>query len=522
MQYSFPMLPGEYWWGGTTANSNCPLHQDSEYYENFIDFSTSASNQAMPFFVSSHGRYIWSDHPFQVDVSKGEFTLEGQDIQLIQAGNTLREAYLAASRAHFPCDQKELPEEFFKTAQYNTWMEFTYYPTQEGVLAFARNYLKNGFAPGIFIIDEGWHGRYGDWEFDFARFPDPKKMVDELHEMGFKVLLWVVPYVCADGVKFVCSLRPLVGTDPEMAKHVYMRNENNDVAIIRWWNGYSAILDMHNPWDQRFLDDQLQHLMKDYGIDGFKFDGGSVGSYKPKNVINGSFATDKTPHELNQAWNQFGSRYPFHEYKDSYLRGGHNAIQRLRDKGHRWEGNGINQLLPCALTCGLIGHPFICPDMIGGGEWSYNYLPGFQIDEELFVRMAQCSALFPMMQFSWAPWKALSAENMAICVEAAQLHQRMAGEILSLVKEAEKTGEPILRTLEYNDPHQGYAKITDQFMLGEDILVAPVVTKGTRERLVAFPQGCWEDENGRRYQGRTEKWMAAPLEKLLWFKRIKE
>lgn len=522
MQYRFSMLPGEYWWGGTVANSDCPLHQESEYHENFIDFSTSASNQAMPLFVSSHGRYIWSDHPFKVDVSKGEFVMEGQDIQLIQAGNTLREAYLAVSRAHFPCDQKELPEEFFQTAQYNTWMEFTYYPTQEGVLEFARNYLKNGFAPGIFIIDEGWHGRYGDWEFDFARFPDPKKMVDELHELGFKVLLWVVPYVCADGVKFVRSLRPLVGTDPEMAKHVYMRNENNDVAIIRWWNGYSAILDMHNPWDQRFLDDQLQHLMKDYGIDGFKFDGGSVDSYNPKNVINGSFATDKTPHELNQAWNQFGSRYPFHEYKDSYLCGGHNAIQRLRDKGHRWEGNGINQLLPCALTCGLIGHPFICPDMIGGGEWSYNYLPGFQIDEELFVRMAQCSALFPMMQFSWAPWKALSAENMALCVEAAQLHQNMAGEILALVKESEKTGEPILRTLEYNDPHQGYAKITDQFMLGEDILVAPVVTKGTRERIVYFPEGLWEDENGQRYQGRTEKLLPAPLEKLLWFKRIKE
>ncbi len=225
---------------------------------------------------------------------------------------------------------------------------------------------------------------------------------------------------------------------------------------------------------------------------------------------------------MNQAWNEFGRRYPYHEYKDSYLAGGHNAIQRLRDKGHRWDGNGINHLLPCALTCSLIGHPFVCPDMIGGGEWSYNYLPGFQIDEELFVRMAQCSALFPMMQFSWAPWKALSKENLAICVEAAKLHQRMAGEIMALVKDAEKTGEPIMRTLEYNDPHQGYAPITDEFMLGADILAAPVVTKGTRERTVYFPAGLWEDEEGVRYQGRTAQVLASPIEKLLWFKRVKE
>ena len=228
-----------------------------------------------------------------------------------------------------------------------------------------------------------------------------------------------------------------------------------------------------------------------------------------------------TPHELNIAWNEFGARYPFHEYKDTYLGGGKNVIQRLRDKGHRWDGDGINQLIPCALTCSLIGHPFICPDMIGGGEWSYNFLPGFTIDQELFVRMAQCSALFPMMQFSWAPWKALSPENLELCRQAAQLHLQLSDEILALVHEAEDSGEPILRPLEYNDPHHGYAGITDQFMLGRDLLVAPVVTKGTRQRKVIFPAGIWRDEDGTEYAGGTEQLLPAPLEKLLWFRRVR-
>ncbi|MDD6884849.1 MAG: glycoside hydrolase family 31 protein [Eubacteriales bacterium] len=516
MRYEFPIQPGEFWWGGTVASDKCPLTVDSEYHQ---DFFQECGNQTMPFFVSSEGWYLWSDNPFRVDVAGGVFVIEGEDVRRIRGGSNLREAYCSAMRDHFPCDGKVLPEAFFRTAQYNTWMEFTYYPTQEGVLAYAREYLKNGFAPGVLILDEGWHGRYGTWEFDFARFPDPRKMVDELHAMGFTVLLWVVPYVCADGVNFVRSLRPLRGTDPEMAKHLYMRNEKDEVAIIRWWNGYSAVLNLSNPYDAKFLDDQLQHLMRDYGVDGFKFDGGTPAAYNDRNVINGSFKGDMTPHALNIAWNEFGYRYPYHEYKDTYKGGGKNAIQRLRDKGHRWDGDGINQLIPCALTCGLIGHPFVCPDMIGGGEWSYNYLPGFQIDEELFVRMAQCSALFPMMQFSWAPWKALSPENMALCRDAALLHQRMSDEILRLVRSAEKSGEPILRALEYNDPHKGYAAITDQFMLGEDILVAPVVTKGTRERRVVFPEGQWKDENGRIYSGNTVQVLPAPLEKLLWFHR---
>ena len=519
MKYHFDMLPGEHWWGGEVASGAFPLTMTSDYH---MDFRKDCNgNQCMPLFVSDQGRYIWSDHPFRVDVRDGEFAFDGEDVRIVWAGETLKDAYRAAQRAHFPCDGKKLPEAFFRTAQYNTWMEFTYYPTQEGVIEFAEGWLRRGYEPGVFIIDEGWHGRYGVWDFDRARFPDPKAMIDRLHELGFIVLLWVVPFVCPDGPAFVRSLRPLVGTDAEMAKHLYMRNEKGDVALVEWWNGYGAVLNLDNPWDAKFLDDQLQHLIRDYGVDGFKFDGGTVQAYSNENVVNGRLDTTLTPHELNMAWNRFGARYAYHEYKDTYKGGGRNGIQRLRDKYHSWDNVGINLLVPCALTCGLIGHPFICPDMIGGGEWAFNYLPGFHVDEELFVRMAQCSALFPMMQYSWAPWRLLSEENQAICVEAAKLHCRMADEILALVRDAEQTGEPILRALEYNDPHRGYAEITDEFMLGGDILVAPVVTKGTRERKVVFPEGCWQDEDGKLYEGNTSAVLPAPLDKLLWFRRVK-
>lgn len=522
MQFCFEMLENEHWWGGTVASSACPLTAGSEYHQ---DFRVDCGNQTMPMFLSDHGRCIWSDKPFKVDVVDGRFVMEGEGITIETLGGTLREAYLEAQKRYFPCDKKTLPEDFFRTAQYNTWMEFTYYPTQEGVLKFAHEWLDHGYPPGIFIIDEGWHGRYGVWEFDFARFPDPKGMVDKLHEMGFIVLLWVTPFVCADGPDFVRSLRPLKGTDPEMAKHLYMRVEGSgggegEPAIVRWWNGASAILNPANPWDTKYLDGRLQFLMNEYGVDGFKFDGGSPHTYVDSNVLNGSFACKMSPQELNQAWNEFGRRYRYHEYKDTYGGGGKNCIQRLRDKHPTWDGMGINQLVPCAITCGLIGHPFICPDMIGGGEWSFRFIPGFEMDEELFVRMAQCSALFPMMQFSWSPWSCLNEENQKACLAAAELHQSMAEEIIALVHEAEESGEPILRTLEYNDPRKGYASVTDEFMLGENLLVAPVLTKGAREREVIFPAGSWQAPDGRVYEGNTCCVLPAPLDQLLWFRKV--
>lgn len=516
--YHFEMKSGEYWWGGTTMHAYCPLNDKSEYHMNFL---TDSWNQTMPLFISSKGRIIWSEEPFIIDISNGNIDIKGGIVTLEETGSTLREAYTTAQKKYFPCDKKELEKEFFKVPQYNSWIEFAYYPTQEGILKYAHGIIDHGFKPGIFIIDEGWHIHtgYGHWDFDFARFPDPKAMVDELHSLGFSVMLWVTPFVTPVGPKYFRSLHPLIGTDPESAKHIYKRTEDGEVAMIKWWNGISAILDFNNPYDCEYLGSQLQHLIDEYGVDGFKFDGGNIQQYRDISVINGSFRKDYTPEQSNAAWNAFGSKYPFHELKDTFKGGGKNVIQRLHDRDHSWTDNGINELIPCAITAGLIGHPFICPDMIGGGEWLNRYTPGFETDEELFVRMAQCSALFPMMQFSWAPWEALNEENTELCIEASKLHLSMSEKIIKLVDEATVTGEPIIRCLEYNDPNQGYENITDEFMLGEDILVAPVVTQGTVKREVAFPEGSWKDSEGNVYNGRSRYELDAPIDKLLWFER---
>ena len=510
----------EGFFGGSTIHKLCPITDKTDYH---ADFRRMARNQTASFFVSNLGRFIFSPKPCKVDIENGEIISEGEDITLSEECDNLRDAYRLAQSRYFPCDKTELREEFFTAPQFNSWIEFSYYPTQEGVLRYAHEIIDNGYEPGIFIIDEGWtqHTDYGHWDFDLSRFPEPKKMTEELHSLGFKVMLWVVPFVSMNGPGYIRSIHPYIGTDPEMAKNIYKRTQSGDVAAVKWWNGISAILDMTNKWNEKFLDDQLRYLIEEYGVDGFKFDGGALHHYNDSEVINGDYEKSQTPQQMNRAWNEFGRRYPFHEYKDTFFGGGRNCIQRLHDRDHRWVNNGIDDIIPCAVTCGLIGHPFVCPDMVGGGEWRNRFTPGFETDEELFVRMAQCSALFPMLQFSWAPWEALSEENAKLCLEMAKLHTKMSGEILRLVKEAQQTGEPIIRTLEYNDPHKDLWKITDEYMVGEDILVAPVITKGMRERKVTFPSGSWKDEDGNIFDGDREYTLSAPLEKLLWFRRVK-
>lgn len=510
------ILDNEYWWGGSAVFSDAQPYDKNTSVE--ISLGDEGFNQAAPFLISSLGRYIHTDSPTKFSFKDGIITIEGDNPTCESAGNCLKDAYLEVMRRYYPFEKKSLPEKFFCTAQYNTWMEFTYYPTQKSVLEYAHAIVANGYTPGILMIDEGWSVGYGTWEFDFHKFPDPKAMIDELHSLGFTVMLWLVPYVTADGRAYLDHVFPFTSTllgkefEPRL-----IRQPNRNVALVKWWNGISAMLDLGNDNDRKYLEGRLNQLIEDYGVDGFKFDGGNMADLVANRWV--TAAPEKKPEELNKAWNDFGAKYEYHEYKDTYERSGRAMIQRTCDRKHSWDKNGLNTLIPYVLLQGLLGYPYVCPDMIGGGEWTWNITAGFKCDQELFVRMAQCSALFPMMQFSWAPWRLLDSEHQALCLEAAKLHAKFADKIIALVNQTPDTYEPIIRCMEYAFPHNGYERICDQFLLGDDVLVCPVLKKGAVTRKVILPEGKWVYVDGTEYEGGREIEVAAPLSVLPYFQK---
>ena len=518
MKCSYKILENEYLWCGSTFfGDQNPFNKESEFHQNMY---LRSSNQTMPLVLSNKGRYFWSDKPIIIDIKDGILTIEGENVKEYKVGSTLKDAYTHAMKTHFPFDGRKLPDMFFKTAQYNTWMHFNYFPTQEKVLEYAHNIIKHGFIPGIFIFDEGWHGRYGEWEFDFARFPDPKAMIAELHALGFKVMLWVTPHVCADGYNFVFHSRPQEFYHHKDADKLFIRNKDGEVVLFKWWNGYSAQLDLTKEWDRNYLQTRLDYLQDTYGVDGFKFDGGAPFMFSKEWSVNGDFADDYDMFALNKAWFEFGARYEFHEWMGVYGAGGKNTIQRLSDKAPRWEPNGINALVPSSILQALMGTPFTCPDMIGGGTWAYAANPEFMIEQELFVRMAQVSAFMPMMQFSWAPWEILDETHLQMVKKANALHNKFSGYLLNLIHDSYTSGEPIIKSLDYVDPNGGFGGVVDEFMVGEDLLVAPIVTKNTYARIVKFPNGRWQDAEGNIFLGNTEQSFDCPIDKVLYFTRV--
>ena len=137
MIYKFEFLEGECFWGGSAIDGKVnPIKATSSEYK--VDFRNQCTNQVMPLYMSNKGRYIWSDNPFKMEIVDGVIVIEGQDVNIFNAGTTLKEARTAAMNKHFPCDKRELPMEYFTSVQFNTWMEFIYHPTQEGVLNYAQ------------------------------------------------------------------------------------------------------------------------------------------------------------------------------------------------------------------------------------------------------------------------------------------------------------------------------------------------------------------------------------------------
>ena len=282
---------------------------------------------------------------------------------------------------------------------------------------------------------------------------------------------------------------------------------------MRWWNGASALLDLTYPGAFDWFKSRLDQLINEYGVDGFKLDAGDFEYYQDVH----SYIADAKPEEHSELFGKIGLAYPLNEYRAMWKMGGQPLAERLRDKQHGF--GDLQLLIPNMLTAGLMGYYFSCPDMIGGGEFT-SFLDDAILDQESIVRSAQCHALMPMMQFSVAPWRVLDESHLAAVKKAVAIRERFSGYILELAAQAARSGEPIMGPLEYAYPGQGYATITDQFLLGERLLVAPRLTKGAVTRAVVIPGGRWKSFDGKIIRGPKRLTVKAGLDVLPYFELV--
>ena len=341
-------------------------------------------------------------------------------------------------------------------------------------------------------------------------------MLDRFRANGWKTMIWTAHFVSPDSREYK-RLRHGRGYMINGLDVLAYRKDGKgrEAGVVWWWSGISSVYDLTYARGREVYLEALRRFAATYGIDGFKFDAGDVPRLADVRFHDPAMEPVDYAHEYVKLG---AEHFPYNEFRCGFRTGGMPVMQRLHDQGHTWKALGqISQVVQAA---GLVGSPYVVADMIGGGE-ATTFRPGGYFSEKLFVRSCALQALHPMMQFSAAPWRYLSPEGVRLCREFADLHVAYGKRIFALARHAAETGEPIVRTMEYEFPHQGFNRSMTQFMLGDDLLVAPVVTEDDSVA-VELPRGTWRDDLGECHVGpKTLRLADVPLARLPRYARLR-
>lgn len=432
-----------------------------------IQFKSNPTyNQMMPLLLSNMGRVIYRKDGFIANFSSGVIVFDSE-VEVIEAGIDLKSAYRYCTKHIFAKDNYHIHSDLIMKPVYNTWMFCPYKIQQEEVLRYAREIQNLSLENGTIIIDDKWEKNYGDYCFDKEKFPNVKAMVMQLKQLGFRVMVWISPYISFDSKNY------LYAKDNDL-----LLKCKGEVYPLQWWNGISACLDLRKSEAREYIRTCLSRLME-IGIDGFKMDGGDSMYY----------LVEHEPDLQSHLWASMASQYDFNEIRSSYYNGGMSIYNRLSDKQHTWDGKGIISLVPSTLALSLMGQPFSSPDMIGGGEVK-DLLKGRALNRDIYLAHLQTAVLLPSMQFSILPNTVL--KDMHECYQLLSYRKKYSQYIYDVLTRSMCDKSPMARLLEYVFPHQGFEKEIHQFMLGDKLLVAPIYQENQTEMQIRLPKGRWK------------------------------
>ncbi len=413
------------------------------------------------------------------------------------------------------------------------------YGSEAEVRKLARELRRRRIPTDVIHLDIDYMDGFRVFTWNGKRFPDPKRLLEELGAQGLRVVTIVDP-----GVKRDESF----GVYQEGRQHgFFCHTREGEEYGLRVWPGDAALPDF-NREEVRAWWGELHRPLLEAGVAGIWNDMNEPAGWRIDLRVGGLplvFRGQDTrrmvqadpreperevPHErVRNVYGQQECRATreFLEHARPGIRpflltrSGAPGIQRhaavwTGDNASCW--SHLRESVPMLLNLSVSGVSF-CGADIGG--FSRSCTP------ELYARWIQLGALYPFsrthsMMFTrrQEPWS-FGPRVEGIARSALELRMRLLPYLYGLFREAEDTGAPVWRPLYWEFPDEpSCAGVEDQAMLGPSLLVAPVLDRGAREREVVLPPGrwfAWHDD--AQYVGPRRVRIAAPLERLPLFIR---
>jgi alpha-D-xyloside xylohydrolase len=418
------------------------------------------------------------------------------------------------------------------------WQSKLRYRTQEELLEVAREYHRRGLPLAVIVADFFHWTALGDWKFDPVEWPDPKAMVDELEGMGTKLMVSVWPLVSplSENYSEMKDSGYLVGAERGPAFHTEFPEKGlaQDIPV--------GLHDPTNPEARAFVWSKVRENYFAQGIRVWWLDACEP-EVRPTDPANLRFHLGAGDEVVNL--------YPLMQargFHEGMLSEGEKEVVLLcrsawagsqRYGAAVWSGDipatwdALNRQLRAGLNIALSGVPWWTTDIGGfhGGD------PTNSEYRELVVRWFQYGAFCPLFRLhgdrlprlplatdkSGGPnevWSYGEEAYVLIC-QVLDLRERIRPYVDKQMRLAHKTGLPPMRPLFVDFPEDAASwKVDDQFMFGPDLLVAPVLTLGARERHVYLPPGIWGDPwTSTEVEGGTTIRADAPLDRIPVFVR---
>ncbi|RJL32600.1 TIM-barrel domain-containing protein [Bailinhaonella thermotolerans] len=390
-----------------------------------------------------------------------------------------------------------------------------------------------------------WHGAsytprdggepigYGDLTFPpGTAWRDPKAMVAAAHAQGVRVVLWQIPVLKENFDRNPSAPPPQHLNDKEHARaqgYVVRRSGGEPYRIPRGqWFGDSMVPDFTNPAAARWWMGKRAYLLDEVGIDGFKTDGGEAVFGRGL-----EFADGRRGDVMHNSYpNAYTRVYGEH----ARARGGV-VLSRAGTAGAQahsvfWAGDqdsgfgAFREAVRAGLSAGMSGVPFWTWDLAG-------FTGGFP-SAELYLRAAAQAVFSPIMQYhsekadpgaseARTPWNvaARTGDDSVLPVfrRFANVRMNLVPYLYSEAARSARTGMPMMRAMSLAFPGDDAfpgdgagAGRDQQYLLGENLLVAPVTTAGATVRELRVPAGEWTDLwNGGRFTGPGTKAYGADL-----------
>ncbi len=377
---------------------------------------------------------------------------------------------------------------------------WSYYPDTR-VLEIARGFRDHHIPADAIWLDIHYMNGYRIFTWDPKRFPQPAHTIEQLAGMNFRTVTIVDPGVKRDP--------GYAAYDSGVGAGVFATNPNGSIYVGPVWPGPAVFPDFTDAAARKWWADQIAGFVS-VGLAGiwddmnepsvfgtptvtmpddvvFHHDGAAIPAAEAHNVF-GQQMTRATRDGLLQA---HPDQRPFVLTRATYAGGQRYAAVWTGDNVADWPHlrDGITTLL----GMGISGYSFVGND-IGG------FTDGPVPDPELFTRWAQAAAFFPFMRAHTVPeaankepW-AFGPEHEAYNRHAIERRYQFLPYLYNCFYQTAQTGMPTMRALmlQYPDDPQTW-ELSDEFLTGSDLLVAPILVAHARDREVYLPRGNWYD-----------------------------